>query len=138
MLVAIYSRKSKWTGKGESVENQILMCKEYLTHVLHLTKEAKIREYVDEGFSGKNTKRPAFIKMLADMEEEHFDYLVCYKLDRLGRNLLDLTLLMEQLEKENTSFISIKERFDTTTPIGKAMLYFSGVLAQMESVIPVW
>ena len=40
MLVAIYSRKSKWTGKGESVENQILMCKEYLTHVLHLTKEA--------------------------------------------------------------------------------------------------
>ena len=38
MLVAIYSRKSKWTGKGESVENQILMCKEYLTHVLHLTK----------------------------------------------------------------------------------------------------
>ncbi|MDY5700613.1 MAG: recombinase family protein [Lachnospiraceae bacterium] len=132
MLVAIYSRKSKWTGKGESVENQILMCKEYLTHVLHLTKEAKIREYVDEGFSGKNTKRPAFIKMLADMEEEHFDYLVCYKLDRLGRNLLDLTLLMEQLEKENTSFISIKERFDTTTPIGKAMLYFSGVLAQME------
>ena len=84
MLVAIYSRKSKWTGKGESVENQILMCKEYLTHVLHLTKEAKIREYVDEGFSGKNTKRPAFIKMLADMEAEHFDYLVCYKLDRLA------------------------------------------------------
>jgi len=132
MLVAIYSRKSKWTGKGESVENQILMCKEYLDHVLHLPPKAQIREYVDEGFSGKNTKRPDFLQMLEDMEEEHFDYLVCYKLDRLGRNLLDLTMLMEKLEKENTSFISIKERFDTTTPIGKAMLYFSGVLAQME------
>ncbi len=132
MLVAIYSRKSKWTGKGESVENQLILCREYLTHVLHLPQETQIREYIDEGFSGKNTKRPDFLRMLKEMEEEHFDYLVCYKLDRLGRNLLDLTMLMEKLEKEATSFISIKERFDTTTPIGKAMLYFSGVLAQME------
>ena len=66
------------------------------------------------------------------MKEKHFDYLVCYKLDRLGRNLADLANLMEDLAKRETSFISIKEKFDTTTPIGKAMLYFSGVLAQME------
>ena len=77
-------------------------------------------------------KRPQFQQMLRDMEERHFDYLVCYKLDRLGRNLADLAALMEGLEHRGTSFISIKEKFDTTTPIGKAMLYFSGVLAQME------
>ncbi len=132
MRIAIYSRKSKWTGKGESVENQLTMCREYLTHVLHIPENALIQEYEDEGFSGKNINRPGFLRMLADMEAIHFDYLVCYKLDRLGRNLLDLTTLMEKLEREETSFISIKERFDTTTPIGKAMLYFSGVLAQME------
>lgn len=132
ILIAVYSRKSKWTGKGDSVENQLIMCREYIEAFIEGGKEAEIIEYEDEGFSGKNTKRPQFQKMMQDMEDRHFDYLVCYKLDRLGRNLADLATLMEKLEKRNTSFISIKEKFDTTTPIGKAMLYFSGVLAQME------
>lgn len=132
MLIAIYSRKSKWTGKGESVENQLIMCKEYIFNFIEGGKEAEILEYEDEGFSGKNTNRPQFQKMMKDMKDKKFDYLVCYKLDRLGRNLADLATLMEKLEHRGTSFISIKEKFDTTTPIGKAMLYFSGVLAQME------
>lgn len=132
MRIAIYSRKSKWTGKGDSVENQIIMCKEYISMFIEGGNQAEIIEYEDEGFSGKNTKRPQFQKMMRDMQERHYDYLVCYKLDRLGRNLADLANLMEDLAKRETSFISIKEKFDTTTPIGKAMLYFSGVLAQME------
>ena len=132
MLIAIYSRKSKWTGKGDSVENQLIMCKEYIAMFIEGGGSAEIIEYEDEGFSGKNTKRPQFQKMMQDMKERHFDYLVCYRLDRLGRNLADLANLMEDLNRRNTSFISIKEKFDTTTPIGKAMLYFSGVLAQME------
>lgn len=132
MRIAIYSRKSKWTGKGDSVENQVIMCREYIAMFIEGGGQAEILEYEDEGFSGKNTKRPQFQKMMQDMKKRHFDYLVCYKLDRLGRNLADLANLMEDLAKQNTSFISIKEKFDTTTPIGKAMLYFSGVLAQME------
>ena len=130
--IAVYSRKSKWTGKGDSVENQIVMCREYIEMFIEGGDQAQIIVYEDEGFSGKNTKRPQFQKMMHDMREQHFDYLVCYKLDRLGRNLADLANLMEDLERRGTSFISIKEKFDTTTPIGKAMLYFSGVLAQME------
>ncbi len=132
MQIAIYSRKSKWTGKGDSVENQIVMCREYIEMFIEGGEQAEIIVYEDEGFSGKNTRRPQFQKMMRDMKEQHFDYLVCYKLDRLGRNLADLANLMEDLERKGTSFISIKEKFDTTTPIGKAMLYFSGVLAQME------
>lgn len=132
MRIAIYSRKSKWTGKGESVENQLIMCREYIAMFLEEGDRAQIIEYEDEGFSGKNTKRPMFQQMMQDMQEKHYDYLVCYKLDRLGRNLADLANLMEDLNRQGTSFISIKEKFDTTTPIGKAMLYFSGVLAQME------
>lgn len=132
MRIAIYGRKSKWTGKGESVENQLTMCREYIERFVDGGKEAEIVEYEDEGFSGKNVRRPRFQQMMRDMESQPFDYLVCYKLDRLGRNLADLALLMESLEHRGISFISIKERFDTTTPIGKAMLYFSGVLAQME------
>lgn len=131
-VIAVYSRKSKWTGKGESVENQIVMCREYINRFIEGGEAAEIVVYEDEGFSGKNTKRPQFQQMLRDMKERHFDCLVCYKIDRLGRNLADLVNLMEDLERGGTSFVSIKEKFDTTTPIGKAMLYFSGVLAQME------
>ena len=132
MLIAIYSRKSKWTGKGESVENQLVMCREYVDKFITSGEKADIIEYEDEGFSGKNTKRPQFQKMMNDINEKHFDYLVCYKLDRMGRNIGDLAFLIEELERKKIAFVSIKEKFDTSTPIGKAMLYFSGVLAQME------
>nr|WP_295681952.1 recombinase family protein [uncultured Lachnoclostridium sp.] len=132
MRIAIYSRKSKWTGKGESIENQLIMCREYIQNMIPEARDAEIHEYEDEGFSGKNTQRPQFKQMLSDIRSSHFDYLVCYKLDRLGRNLADLALLIEELNKLDIAFVSIKERFDTSTPMGKAMLYMSGVLAQME------
>lgn len=93
---------------------------------------AEIIEYEDEGYSGKNTRRPQFQKMMNDIKNGQCKYLVCYKLDRLGRNIADLANLIETLNNLDVSFISIKERFDTSTPIGKAMLYFAGVLAQME------
>lgn len=132
MRIAIYSRKSKWTGKGESIENQLIMCKEYIKANFIDIKDENIFEYEDEGFSGKNTQRPQFIKMMSDMKEYHFDCLVCYKLDRLGRNLSDLVNLIDDINKMGISFISIKEKFDTSTPIGRAMMFFTGVLAQME------
>ena len=132
MRIAIYVRKSKWTGRGESIENQILMCREYIEKFIEDSRDAQILVYSDEGFSGKDTNRPEFQKMLEDMKQGPFQYLVCYRLDRLGRNLADLALLIEKLNREHTEFVRIKEHFDTTTPMGKAMVYFSGVLAQME------
>lgn len=132
MVIFIYSRKSKWTGRGESVENQLAMCRDYIQHNIEGAGEAEIVTYEDEGYSGKNTNRPQFQKMMQEIKKGNCNYLVCYKLDRLGRNIADLANLIETLNKLDVSFISIKERFDTSTPIGKAMLYFAGVLAQME------
>ena len=132
MKIFIYSRKSKWTGRGESVENQLTMCREYIQYNIEGADKAEIVEYEDEGYSGKNTNRPQFQKMMSDIKQGQCSYLVCYKLDRLGRNIADLANLIETLNKLNVSFVSIKERFDTSTPIGKAMIYFAGVLAQME------
>lgn len=130
--IFIYSRKSKWTGRGESVENQIAMCQDYIRYNIEGANQAEITVFEDEGYSGKNTNRPQFQKMMQEIKKGNCSYLVCYKLDRLGRNIADLANLVETLNKLNVSFISIKERFDTSTPIGKAMLYFAGVLAQME------
>lgn len=132
MVIFIYSRKSKWTGRGDSVENQIAMCRDYIQSNIEEARQAKIVVFEDEGYSGKNTDRPQFQKMMQEIKKGDCSYLVCYKLDRLGRNIADLANLVETLNKLNVSFISIKERFDTSTPIGKAMLYFAGVLAQME------
>ena len=72
MLIAIYSRKSRWSARGESVENQVRMCMEYISANIPGGAEAKILVYEDEGFSGKNTKRPRFQQMMEDMRKNHF------------------------------------------------------------------
>ena len=65
MIIAIYSRKSKFTSKGESIENQIQLCKDYaITHF----EDVEFRIYEDEGFSGGNTDRPQFQQLLEDIK----------------------------------------------------------------------
>lgn len=127
--IAIYSRKSKYTGKGESVENQIELCKEYIrTHY----NNANILIYEDEGFSGKNTDRPQFKKMMKDAKNKVFSAIICYRLDRISRNVADFSILITDLNDLGIGFISIKEQFDTTTPMGRAMMYIASVFSQLE------
>lgn len=128
MIAALYSRKSKYTGKGESVENQIQICKEYAVK-LGITD---FIIYEDEGYSGKNIDRPDFLRLLTDAKHNKFNILICYKLDRISRNVADFTSLIKELDQYNVSFISVRDQFDTSTPIGRAMMYISSVFAQLE------
>lgn len=132
MRIFIYSRKSVYTGKGESVENQIEMCKDYIATKLSLAGKAEITVYEDEGFSAKNTDRPQFQQMLRDIKVNKPEYIVCYRLDRISRNVSDFSSLIEDLNNHNISFICIKEEFDTSKPMGKAMMYIASVFAQLE------
>ncbi|MEJ8555318.1 recombinase family protein [Tepidibacter sp. Z1-5] len=129
MNIAIYSRKSKFTGKGESIKNQIERCKDYARHNYDVEN---ISIYEDEGFSGGNMDRPKFKQMIKDAKSKKFDILICYKLDRISRNISNFSDLIELLEKNNISFISISESFDTSTPMGRAMMYIASVFAQLE------
>lgn len=132
MRIAIYSRKSKFTGKGESIENQITLCQVYIrTHIAD-ADAAQILLFEDEGFSGKNLSRPQFIKMMEEAQKEPFDYIVCYRLDRISRSVSDFSALIEKLNTQKTAFICIKEQFDTSNPMGKAMMYIASVFAQLE------
>jgi len=132
MRFAIYSRKSKFTGKGESVENQIQLCKEYVErHYGDLTQHI-IEVFEDEGFSGKDLQRPEFMRMRSLIRKKQFDYVVCYRLDRISRNVSDFSSLIEEFAKDKVSFICIKEQFDTSTPMGRAMMYIASVFAQLE------
>lgn len=132
MQFFIYSRKSVYTGKGESIENQIEMCRQYISSKYSAAPIDSISVYEDEGFSAKNTDRPQFQKMLDDIKTAKPDVLVCYRLDRISRNVSDFSALIESLNEQNITFICIKEEFDTSKPMGKAMMYIASVFAQLE------
>lgn len=130
MKAAIYSRKSLFTGKGDSIENQIELCKNYLEKYYPDINEFKV--YEDEGFSGGNTNRPKFQQLLKDIKNKEINVLICYRLDRISRSVADFSSTYNMLEENNVAFISVREQFDTSTPMGKAMLYISSVFAQLE------
>ena len=130
--IAIYSRKSKFTGKGESIENQIELCKQYIYSHISNINDAHIEIFEDEGFSGGHTDRPQFKEMMRLSRQKQFSHIVCYRLDRISRNIGDFAKLIEELDNLKTHFISIKEQFDTTSPMGRAMMYISSVFSQLE------
>ncbi|MDK0565588.1 recombinase family protein [Clostridium perfringens] len=125
---AIYARKSKLTEKGDSIESQIKLCSKYLDNL----GISDIYTYIDEGFSGKDIERPEFKKMLLDAESRKFDIIICYKLDRISRNVSDFSSLIAKLDRLNIAFISVIEQFDTSSAIGKAMMYICSVFSQLE------
>lgn len=130
--VAIYSRKSKFTGKGESIENQIECCRRQL-HLLYGSLEnVKIKVFEDEGYSGGNTKRPQFQNLMEACEGKEIGTIICYRLDRISRNTSDFVRLIEELEKLDVAFISVKESFDTRTSMGRTMMFLCSVFAQFE------
>ncbi len=128
MKAAIYSRKSKFTDKGESIENQIHMCIQYAKNIGITEYEI----YEDEGFSGGNTNRPKFQKLIRDIKSKKFTHLICYRLDRISRNVADFARTIEILNKYDTTFISIREQFDTSSAMGRAMMNVSATFAQLE------
>nr|DAI03033.1 MAG TPA: integrase [Caudoviricetes sp.] len=124
-MIAIYARQSVEKKDSISIEQQIEMCK-------RCADSAAVEVYSDAGFSGKNTARPDFQRMLQDVENGLVNKVICYRLDRISRNLLDFANVWELLQKRKVEFVSVSEQFDTTTPIGKAMVYIAMVFAQME------
>ena len=75
-----------------------------------------------KAFRQKNLDRPMFKRMMADSKKEKVDYIVCYRVDRISRNVSDFSSLITDLNDRNIAFISIKEQFDTSTPMGRAMM----------------
>ena len=131
MRFATYGRKSIYSDKSDSVSNQQAMCREYVD----LKYSGSIDSFdcfQDEGFTGANTNRPGLQLLLNNIENGLIDALVVYQLDRLSRDVKDFANIYSILEEHNVMFISIKENIDTTTPIGKAMMYVTMVFAQME------
>jgi DNA invertase Pin-like site-specific DNA recombinase len=82
--------------------------------------------------SGAKDKRPALDALLKDAKRRRFDVLVCWRLDRLGRNLRHLVTLLEDLQTVGVAFVSLGEGIDCTTPAGKLQLHILAALAEFE------
>lgn len=130
--IAIYSRKSKFTGKGESIGNQVELCREYVRNFFGEEYAEACVVFEDEGFSGGNLNRPAFRNMMEGVRKHQFKAIVVYRLDRISRNISDFTSLIDELTKLEVSFVSIREQFDTSTPMGRAMMFIISVFSQLE------
>lgn len=126
MSTAIYARQSINKKDSISIETQIEICKK------EVMDSGDVKIYTDKGFSGKNISRPAFQRMMADIEEGGIEAVVVYRLDRISRSVVDFAGIIEILNKHNVGFISANEKFDTASPAGKAMLYIIMVFAQLE------
>lgn len=124
---AIYTRQSIDKKDSISIETQIKICSAESSE-----PKKNIKVYSDKGFSGKNTDRPQFKKLMQDIKAGKINKVIVYRLDRISRALADFARIMEVFEKYGVEFISHTEKFDTSTPIGKAMLSIVMVFAQLE------
>ena len=129
----IYSRKSKFTGKGESIENQIELCRQYIAMHFGEGSGGKRAGLRGRGLFRRQSGAPAVQeKMMKDSQKIAFAAIVVYRLDRISRNIGDFAKLIEDLGDRHIDFISIREQFDTSSPMGRAMMYIASVFSQLE------
>ncbi|MBE6997613.1 MAG: recombinase family protein [Ruminococcaceae bacterium] len=121
---AIYARQSIDKKDSLSIEGQIEICRRYAG------EDALV--FQDRGYSGKNTKRPAFRELMQAVQEGTIETVFVYRLDRFSRSISDFSRLWETMERCNVRFNSVTEQFDTGSPIGRAMLNIVTVFAQLE------
>ena len=126
--VAIYARVSTDKQRAEMQLNELRGFAQRSDWTIY-------QEFVDEGFSGADTKRPAFGQMMKDAQRRLFDVLVVWKLDRLSRSLKDLINTLDELGHLGIDFVSYDNNLDTSTPTGKLVFQIIGAVAEFEKDI---
>lgn len=124
MRAAVYARVSTF---DQEPENQLAE--------LHRFASARgwdVIDYVDRGVSGAKDRRPALDELLTSAKRRKFDVLLVWRLDRLGRNLRHLVMLIEELQALGIQFVSLAEGIDATTPAGKLQMHILAAIAEFE------
>jgi DNA invertase Pin-like site-specific DNA recombinase len=124
MRAAIYARVST---TDQQVDNQLLELRRYAQ-----ARGWTTVEYVDVGVSGAKDRRPELDRLVADAKRRRFDVLLVWRLDRLGRNLRHLILLLDELQTLGVAFVSLAEGIDARTPAGRLQLHVLGAIAEFE------
>src|SRR3954447_25085016 len=120
MKVAVYARVST---HDQTAENQLIELRRYVD-----ARGWSAVEYVDAGVSGAKDRRPALDQLIADVRRHRVQGVVCWRLDRLGRNLRPLGMLLDDWQSRGVAFVTLGEGIDTSTPAGRLV---AGVLASI-------
>jgi site-specific DNA recombinase len=132
---AIYTRKSSEEGldmEFNSLDAQREACESYIASQRSEGWAAVRERYDDGGFSGGTLERPALKQLLNDIENGLIDVIVVYKIDRLSRSLMDFARLVEVFDRNNVTFVSVTQSFNTTTSMGRLTLNILLSFAQFE------
>ena len=124
LRAAIYVRVSTI---DQNCDNQLLELRRYVT-----ARGWSAEEYIDHGISGTKDRRPALDALIRDAKRRRFDAVLCWRLDRLGRNLKHLITLLEDFQALGVAFVSLAEGIDATTPAGKLQMHILGAIAEFE------
>ncbi|HUR26247.1 MAG TPA: recombinase family protein [Candidatus Thermoplasmatota archaeon] len=127
--VALYTRVSTedQAREGFSLDAQL----ERLRYYAKAQGWAVAGEYVDEGHSGRTTKRPQYTRMMAEISS--WDTLLVLKMDRIHRNSRNFMAMMDQLRRSKREFASVTESLDTSTAMGRFVMDIIQRIAQLES-----
>jgi DNA invertase Pin-like site-specific DNA recombinase len=132
---AVYTRKSSEEGLEQefnSLDAQREACEAYIASQ-RSEGWALVRDHYDDGgISGGTLDRPALQRLLADIEDGLIDVVVVYKIDRLSRSLMDFSKLVEVFDRNNVTFVSVTQSFNTTTSMGRLTLNILLSFAQFE------
>jgi DNA invertase Pin-like site-specific DNA recombinase len=124
MRCAIYARVSTL---DQHVENQLQELRTYVER-----RGWTAIEFVDRGVSGAKDRRPALDQLITAARRRRIDALVVWRLDRLGRNLRHLILLLDELQALGVAFVTLGEGIDTSTPAGRLQLHILSAIAEFE------
>ena len=132
---AVYTRKSSEEGLEQefnSLDAQREACEAYIASQKPEGWVLVPDRYDDGGISGATLERPALKRLLADIEAQRVDVVVVYKIDRLSRALMDFAKLVEVFDRNNVTFVSVTQSFNTTTSMGRLTLNILLSFAQFE------
>ncbi len=132
---AIYTRKSTTLGLEQefnTLDAQREACEAYIRAQAGSGWIALEEHYDDGGFTGANIDRPAFQRLLREVEAGRVDAIVVYKLDRISRSLLDFATVMNRLTKAGVGFVSVTQNFSTTDAVGRMTLNLLATFAEFE------
>ncbi|TNF24094.1 MAG: recombinase family protein [Deltaproteobacteria bacterium] len=130
---AIYTRKSTAIGLEQefnTLDAQREACLAYIQRQEHWTT-TDVR-YDDGGFTGANIERPAFQRLLEDIDAGKVDIVVVYKVDRLSRSLLDFARVMDRFNRAGAAFVSVTQNFSTADAMGRLTLNMLMSFAEFE------
>jgi site-specific DNA recombinase len=132
---AVYTRKSHEEGLDQPFNSLDAQQEACLAYIKSQGWGALPTEYSDGGYTGANTDRPGVQRLIQDIESGKVDCVVVHRVDRLSRSLVDFAKMMEMFDNRGVAFVSVTQRFDTTSSMGRLTLNILLSFAQFEREI---